>query len=95
MKISAERLKKIIKEEVRHVREMPETPNEVDTADAINRAAKIVEDIAEEMYGLVNPDAPPESPHYQVGDTLAKELVQAVAILNQAHAALIPGAAEE
>ena len=95
MKISAERLKKIIKEEVRHVREMPETPNEVDTADAINRAAKIVEDIAEEMYGLFNPDAPPESPHYQVGDTLAKELVQAVVILNQAHAALIPGAAEE
>ena len=90
MKIRTAQLKQIIKEEVQRVRE---TPEEVNIGVSLDAAATKIEKIAAEMYGLVNPDAPPKSPHYQIGDTLAAELEAAVGELNQIHAQLIPGAA--
>jgi len=89
MKISAERLKKIIKEEVQHVRTMP-IREEEDPAVLIDQATSIVEQVAKELYGLTDPgDAGPP-----VGDEYAKQLEGAIAMFNQAHASMLTGMGE-
>jgi len=82
MKISAERLKRIIKEEVQHVREMPlreETYDPYDDLEKIQRAL-VGKDgsmgLAGEMTTLVDLTAPKGTPAYQAGETFSNELVE-------------------
>ena len=75
MKISADRLKKIIKEEVQHVRTMPvrEALPEVGaepSPEGIESLIKIVRRAAFEINGAVNPDDPTD----QVGEKYSEQL---------------------
>ena len=74
MKISAERLKKIIKEEVQHVREMPmrEATNfeQGVTEDNMWKIHAIVKEAAFQISGEVNPDDPTD----QVGSKYSEQL---------------------
>ena len=75
MKISAERLKRIIKEEVQHVRTMPvrEALPEVGaepSPEGIESLIVIVRRAAFEINGAVNPDDPTD----QVGEKYSEQL---------------------
>ena len=75
MKISAERLKRIIKEEVQHVRTMPvrEALPEVGaepSPEGIQSLISIVRRAAFEINGAVNPDDPTD----QVGEKYSEQL---------------------